>query len=71
MYYILKLSKFNGVKLIMDSILTDILDIQNKIWDIGCNIKINQEEFECLSKAMKELKILYNKISDRQQEENI
>lgn len=55
----------------MDSILTDILDIQNKIWDIGCNIKINQEEFECLSKAMKELKILYNKISDRQQEENI
>ena len=51
----------------MDSILTDILDIQDKIWDICCS-EINQDEFECLSKVRKELDILYNKISNRLQE---
>jgi len=53
----------------MDNILTDILDIQDKILDISCSNKINQEEFGYLAKIKNDLENIYNIISNRQQEE--
>lgn len=52
----------------MDNFLTDILDMQDKIWDIGCHAEMTENEFECLTIIKNELIRLYNLISNRQKE---